>query len=154
MCKEGQWHIVTSLVLASACVCCDCAMYLLLREMQWSTQLETSCLLCCWEGGSPDRICSSRGTEISLDMTTAETCRWVAYTWNTSLNLRALQRDKADRIKSTWPESELKHFGGNRWIQGWWCNSQPGGDLLCWGTGGLQPLTSYLSGPWLCWALL
>lgn len=31
--RRSEQYIVISLVLA--CVCCDCVMYLLLREMQW-----------------------------------------------------------------------------------------------------------------------
>ena len=32
--RRSEWYIVISLVLAFACVCRDCVMYLLLREMQ------------------------------------------------------------------------------------------------------------------------
>lgn len=35
--------------------------------------------------------------------------------WSTSLNQWALQCDKADKIKSTWNESELRNFWGGEW---------------------------------------
>lgn len=38
--------------------------------------------------------------------------------WNASLNQWALQCDKADKIKSTWNESEVRNFWGGGWTQG------------------------------------